>query len=199
MSKHQIGEKDGADSQSQKKAKFDLPTKDEQKQLQHTDLLMKSNLFKLEVEQLLLEVSGEKKLQKSKVTQWTEKVTEILRNASSYKKLAGSVINEKTLKKAGQIKHRDDLGREGLVEKIWEWKDKHGGIIIQQLKKLGYENTVSANEKLLRRFIAKGVYPINNIVDAYNAVAIRHGVSIGVHTYHRRDDIYVMRSEAPSL
>ena len=106
MSKHQIGEKDGADSQSQKKAKFDLPTKDEQKQLQHTDLLMKSNLFKLEVEQLLLEVSGEKKLQKSKVTQWTEKVTEILRNASSYKKLAGSVINEKTLKKAGLKHHK---------------------------------------------------------------------------------------------
>ncbi|KTC57182.1 hypothetical protein AO262_03885 [Pseudomonas fluorescens ABAC62] len=67
----------------------------------------------------------------------------------------------------------------------------------KQLKKLGYENTVSANEKLLRRFIAKGVYPINNIVDAYNAVAIRHGVSIGVHTYHQQDDIYVMRSDKP--
>jgi DNA/RNA-binding domain of Phe-tRNA-synthetase-like protein len=67
----------------------------------------------------------------------------------------------------------------------------------KQLKKLGYENTVSANEKLLRRFIAKGVHPINNIVDAYNAVAIRHGVSIGVHTYHQQDDIYVMRSQAP--
>jgi DNA/RNA-binding domain of Phe-tRNA-synthetase-like protein len=67
----------------------------------------------------------------------------------------------------------------------------------RQLRKLGYENTVSANEKLLRRFIAKGVHPINNIVDAYNAVAIRHGVSIGVHTYHQQDDIYVMRSEKP--
>ncbi|MBY8950140.1 MULTISPECIES: phenylalanine--tRNA ligase beta subunit-related protein [unclassified Pseudomonas] len=69
----------------------------------------------------------------------------------------------------------------------------------RQLKKLGYENTVSANEKLLRRFIAKGVYPINNIVDAYNAVAIRHGVSIGVHTYHQKDDIYVMRSDKPRV
>lgn len=67
----------------------------------------------------------------------------------------------------------------------------------KQLGKLGYVNTVSANEKLLRRFIANGVRPINNIVDAYNAVAIRHGVSIGVHTYHDRDDIYVMRSEKP--
>ncbi|MES2705442.1 MAG: valine--tRNA ligase [Verrucomicrobiota bacterium] len=44
---------------------------------------------------------------------------------------------EKNLKKQGIIKHRDDLGREGLVEKIWEWKEKYGGIIIQQLKQLG--------------------------------------------------------------
>ncbi len=67
----------------------------------------------------------------------------------------------------------------------------------RQLRKLGYDNTVSANEKLLRRLIAKGVYPINNIVDAYNAVAVRHGVSIGVHTYHQQDNVYVMRSDKP--
>ncbi|MCW0218554.1 MAG: valine--tRNA ligase [Prosthecobacter sp.] len=51
--------------------------------------------------------------------------------------IATQNVVEKTLKKQGVIKHRDDLGREKLVEKIWEWKDKHGGIIIQQLKKLG--------------------------------------------------------------
>ncbi len=44
---------------------------------------------------------------------------------------------EKALKKAGEIKHRDDLGREAMVVKIWDWKEKYGGIIIQQLKKLG--------------------------------------------------------------
>ena len=44
---------------------------------------------------------------------------------------------EKALRKAGEMRHRDDLGREKLVEKIWEWKEKYGGIIIQQLKKLG--------------------------------------------------------------
>lgn len=65
----------------------------------------------------------------------------------------------------------------------------------RQLKKLGYENPTSANEKLLRRFIAKGAYSINNIVDAYNAVAIRHGVSIGVHNYPGDDDIHVLRSQ----
>ncbi len=51
--------------------------------------------------------------------------------------IATQNVVEKTLKKQGVIKHRDDLGREGLVAKIWEWKDKHGGIIIEQLKKLG--------------------------------------------------------------
>jgi valyl-tRNA synthetase len=32
---------------------------------------------------------------------------------------------------------RQELGREAFTEKIWEWKEKYGGIIIQQLKKLG--------------------------------------------------------------
>jgi valyl-tRNA synthetase len=51
--------------------------------------------------------------------------------------IATQTVVEKTLKKQGAIKHRDDLGREKFLEKVWEWKDKHGGIIIQQLKKLG--------------------------------------------------------------
>ncbi|CAN5889470.1 valine--tRNA ligase [soil metagenome] len=51
--------------------------------------------------------------------------------------IATQNVVEKTLKKQGAIKHRDELGRDQLVEKIWEWKNKHGGIIIQQLKKLG--------------------------------------------------------------
>ncbi len=51
--------------------------------------------------------------------------------------IATQNVVEKTLKKEGVIKHRDDLGREKLVAKIWEWKEKHGGIIIEQLKKLG--------------------------------------------------------------
>src|SRR6476659_7348919 len=48
--------------------------------------------------------------------------------------IATQVMVERTLKKQGAIKHRDDLGRERIVEKVWEWKEKHGGIIIQQLK-----------------------------------------------------------------
>src|SRR5687768_4691885 len=51
--------------------------------------------------------------------------------------IATQNVVEKTLRKEGVMKHRDDLGREALVGKIWEWKEKYGGIIIQQLKKLG--------------------------------------------------------------
>ncbi len=32
---------------------------------------------------------------------------------------------------------KEDLGREAFLKRVWEWKEKHGGIIIQQLKKLG--------------------------------------------------------------
>jgi len=40
-----------------------------------------------------------------------------------------------TLKKQGIDKH--DLGREGFLERAWEWKEEYGGRIINQLKKLG--------------------------------------------------------------
>src|SRR5215467_11212858 len=34
-------------------------------------------------------------------------------------------------------KSKRDLGREEFLKRVWEWKEKHGGIIISQLKKLG--------------------------------------------------------------
>ncbi|MGH7951779.1 MAG: valine--tRNA ligase [Limisphaerales bacterium] len=51
--------------------------------------------------------------------------------------IATQTVVERTLKKSGEILHRDDLGREKFLERVWQWKEKHGGIIIQQLKKLG--------------------------------------------------------------
>ena len=50
--------------------------------------------------------------------------------------IATQVIVEKQLKKEQGLS-RHDLGREAFVEKVWQWKEKHGGIIIDQLKKLG--------------------------------------------------------------
>jgi len=43
------------------------------------------------------------------------------------------VVNK--LKEAGISK--EDLTRESFLEHAWEWKEKHGGIILDQLKKLG--------------------------------------------------------------
>ncbi len=51
--------------------------------------------------------------------------------------IATQAVVEKSLRKQGLMKHRDDLGREKFLEHVWAWKEKHGGIIIQQLRKLG--------------------------------------------------------------
>ena len=51
--------------------------------------------------------------------------------------IATETVVIRTLKKQGIIKRRDDLNRDEFLKHVREWKDKHGGIIIQQLKKLG--------------------------------------------------------------
>jgi valyl-tRNA synthetase len=51
--------------------------------------------------------------------------------------IATQAVVEKALRKQGVMKHRDELGREKFLEHVWAWKEKHGGIIIQQLQKLG--------------------------------------------------------------
>ncbi len=50
--------------------------------------------------------------------------------------IATQNVVEKTLKK-NEGKSRHDLGREQFIEKVWEWKDEYGAIIIDQMKKLG--------------------------------------------------------------
>jgi valyl-tRNA synthetase len=32
---------------------------------------------------------------------------------------------------------REELGREAFVERVWEWRSKYGGAIVEQLKRLG--------------------------------------------------------------
>lgn len=50
--------------------------------------------------------------------------------------LATQTAVEKYLRKNEQVT-RHDLGREEFLRRVWAWQEKHGGIIIQQLKKLG--------------------------------------------------------------
>lgn len=49
--------------------------------------------------------------------------------------IATQIKVEQELKKEGKTKY--DLGREKFVKMIWDWKDKYGGIILQQLRRLG--------------------------------------------------------------
>jgi len=49
--------------------------------------------------------------------------------------IATQNVVEKQLKKEGLSRH--DLGREKFLEKVWEWKEKYGNIILGQLKKIG--------------------------------------------------------------
>jgi valyl-tRNA synthetase len=51
--------------------------------------------------------------------------------------IATQAVVERALRKQGVLRHREDLGREKFLAKVWEWKEKHGGIIIEQLKRLG--------------------------------------------------------------
>jgi len=38
---------------------------------------------------------------------------------------------------AGENRTRHEVGREAFVKRVWEWKEKYGGIIIGQLKRIG--------------------------------------------------------------
>lgn len=49
--------------------------------------------------------------------------------------IATQNVVEKRLRAGKKNKH--DLGRDAFVREVWQWKEKYGGIIIQQLKRLG--------------------------------------------------------------
>lgn len=49
--------------------------------------------------------------------------------------IATQNVVEKQLKKEG--KTRFDLGKEKFIERVWQWKEKYGDIILGQFKKLG--------------------------------------------------------------
>ena len=73
---------------------------------------------------------------------------------------------------------KNELGREGFLEKAWEWKDEYGGRIIRQLKKMGSaadwdrerftmdEGCSEAVEEVFVRLYQKGyIYKGNRIIN----------------------------------
>ena len=78
--------------------------------------------------------------------------------------IATQAIVEKNLLKKG-IK-KNDLGREKFIKKIWDWKEESGGIILDQLKKLGCSCDWSRTRFTLDKELSKAVIKV--FVELYN-------------------------------
>ncbi len=78
--------------------------------------------------------------------------------------IATQAVVEKNLEKDG-VK-RSDLGRDKFIKKVWEWKEKSGGIILDQLKKLGCSCDWSRTRFTMDKDLSKAVVKV--FVDLYN-------------------------------
>ncbi len=77
--------------------------------------------------------------------------------------IATQAVVEKNLEKKG-IK-KNDLGREKFIEKVWAWKEESGGIILDQLKKLGCSCDWSRTRFTMDKDLSKAVIKV--FVDLY--------------------------------
>ncbi len=62
--------------------------------------------------------------------------------------------------------NKQDLGREEFINKVWEWKNEYGDIIINQLKKLGCSCDWSRNAFTMDDNLSKSVIKV--FVEMYN-------------------------------
>ncbi|MDA7783366.1 valine--tRNA ligase [Candidatus Pelagibacter sp.] len=53
--------------------------------------------------------------------------------------------------------NKNEIGREKFIEKVWEWKEEHGDIILNQLKKLGCSCDWSRNAFTMDENLSKSV------------------------------------------
>jgi valyl-tRNA synthetase len=79
---------------------------------------------------------------------------------------------EKYLRRT-ENKTRHDLGREEFLRRVLDWQDKHGGIIIEQLKRLGCSCDWSRQRYTLDDAYAAAVQEV--FVDLYNKGLIYRG------------------------
>ena len=78
--------------------------------------------------------------------------------------IATQALVEKKLEKEG-IK-KNEIGREKFIEKVWEWKNQYGDIILNQLKKLGCSCDWSRNAFTMDDNLSKSVVKV--FIDLYN-------------------------------
>jgi len=78
--------------------------------------------------------------------------------------IATQAIVEKNLAKEGLDKNK--LGREAFLKRVWEWKKESGGIILDQLKKLGCSCDWSRTRFTMDKELSKSVVKV--FVELYN-------------------------------
>ncbi|MCI8611603.1 MAG: valine--tRNA ligase [Clostridiales bacterium] len=71
---------------------------------------------------------------------------------------------------------KDDIGREGFLERAWDWREKYGGRIIEQLKKLGSSCDWSRERFTLDEGCSKAVQTV--FIKLYNEGLIYRGERI---------------------
>jgi valyl-tRNA synthetase len=69
---------------------------------------------------------------------------------------------------------KDEIGREKFLEHAWEWKEKHGGIILEQLKKLGASCDWDRTKFTMDPDLYESVIEV--FIDLYNKGLIYRGV-----------------------
>ena len=77
--------------------------------------------------------------------------------------IATQAIVEKQLSKEGL--NKNDLGRDKFIERVWKWKEESGGIILEQLKKLGCSCDWSRTRFTMDEDLSKAVTKV--FVDLY--------------------------------
>jgi valyl-tRNA synthetase len=81
------------------------------------------------------------------------------------------VLERKLKKEEGKTKY--NLGREKFLERAWQWKQQYGGIIIQQLKKLGCSCDWTRERFTMDDHYSRCVLQV--FVDLYNKKLIYRG------------------------
>ncbi len=127
--------------------------------------------------------------------------------------IATQNVVERELAAKGEDRHQ--LGRDAFVERVWQWRDEYGGVIINQLKRLGAscdwsrerftmdEGLSAAVREVFVRLYEEGlIYRDHYIINwcprchtALSDVEVEHEETAG-HLYHIR---YPLIGEAGSL
>ncbi len=111
--------------------------------------------------------------------------------------IATQAVVEKNLKKEGV--NKNDLGRDKFIKKVWKWKEESGGIIIEQLKKLGCSCDWSRTRFTMDKDLSKAVNKV--FVDLYKKGLIykdRKLVNWDTHLQTAISDLEVVQKDVQS-